>query len=57
MPVKSDIKEHLIELFSRIMLHNPEDAYEKFEEISAIVKETNFKIKDPSKDDVIVTTA
>ena len=57
MPVKSDIQQHLIELFSRIMLHNPKDAYEKFEEISAIVKETNFKIKDPSKDDVIVTTA
>ncbi len=57
MPVKSDIQDHLIELFSRIMLHNPKNAYEKFEEISAIVKETNFKIKDPSKDDVIVTTA
>ncbi len=57
MPVKSDIQDHLIELFSRIMLHNPQNAYEKFEEISAIVKETNFKIKDPSKDDVIITTA
>jgi hypothetical protein len=38
------------------MLHNPKNAYDKFEEISALVKETNYKIKDPSKDDVIVTT-
>ena len=57
MPVKSDIQDHLIELFTRIMLHNPKNAYDKFEEISALVKETNYKIKDPSKNDVIVTTA
>ena len=57
MPVKSDIQNHLIELFTRIMLHSPKNAYDKFEEISALVKETNFKIKDPSKGDVIVTTA
>jgi len=57
MPVKSDIQEHLIELFTRIMLHNPKNAYDKFEEISSLVKQTNYKIKDPSKDDVIVSTA
>eukprot|EP00351_Strombidinopsis_sp_SopsisLIS2011_P004892 CAMPEP_0116877214 /NCGR_PEP_ID=MMETSP0463-20121206/9021_1 /TAXON_ID=181622 /ORGANISM="Strombidinopsis sp, Strain SopsisLIS2011" /LENGTH=48 /DNA_ID= /DNA_START= /DNA_END= /DNA_ORIENTATION= len=32
------------------MLHNPEDAYEKFEEISALVKQTHLKIKDPEYD-------
>ena len=57
MPLKSDIQDHLIELFTRIMLHSPKNAYDKFEEISALVKETNYKIKDPSKDDIIVTTA
>ena len=50
MPVKSDIQDHLIELFSRIMLHNPQNAYEKFEEISALVKKTNFEIIDPNKE-------
>jgi hypothetical protein len=39
------------------MLHSPKNAYDKFEEISALVKETNYKIKDPSKDDIIITTA
>ena len=32
------------------MLHHPNDAYDKFEEISALVKRTNFKIKDPQYD-------
>ena len=30
------------------MLHHPTDAYDKLEEISGLVKQTNFKIKDPS---------
>ncbi len=29
------------------MLHHPTDAYDKLEEISGLVKQTNFKIKDP----------
>ena len=29
------------------MLHHPNDAYDKLEEISGLVKQTNFKIKDP----------
>jgi len=32
------------------MLHHADDGYEKFEEISGLVKQTNFKIKDPSHD-------
>lgn len=50
MPIKTDLYSHLIEVFNRIMLHHPEDGYEKFEEISALVKQTNFKIKDPAND-------
>ena len=38
MPIKTDLYSHLIEVFNRIMLHHPEDGYEKFEEISALVK-------------------
>ena len=50
MPIKADLYSHLTEVFNRIMLHNPENGYEKFEEISALVKQTNFKIKDPAPD-------
>lgn len=50
MPIRADLYSHLTEVFNRIMLHHPEDGYEKFEEISALVKQTNFKIKDPAND-------
>lgn len=32
------------------MLHHPADGYDKFEEISELVKATNFKIRDPKTD-------
>jgi hypothetical protein len=32
------------------MLHHPYDAYDKFEEISHLVKQTHLKIKDPKPD-------
>lgn len=38
MPIKADLYSHLTEVFNRIMLHHPDDGYEKFEEISALVK-------------------
>lgn len=46
-PIKADLYTHLIEVFNRIMLHHPHDAYDKLEEISGLVKQTNFKINDP----------
>lgn len=49
-PIQSDLYGHLTEVFNRIMLHHPNDAYDKFEDISGLVKQTNFKIKDPSND-------
>ena len=49
-PIKADLYTHLTEVFNRIMLHHPADAYDKFEEISGLVKYTNFKIKDPDTD-------
>ena len=49
-PIKQDLYSHLIEVFNRIMLHHPDDGYDKFEEISALVKQTNFKIRDPKSD-------
>lgn len=50
MPISTDLYSHLTEVFNRIMLHHQDDGYEKFEEISALVKQTNFKIQDPKND-------
>lgn len=45
--MKLDIYTHLTEVFNRIMLHHPNDAFDKFEEISHLIKQTHLKIKDP----------
>ena len=49
-PVQQDLFSHLTEVFNRIMLNHPYDAYDKFEEISQLVKETSLKIKNPLPD-------
>ena len=48
--IKMDLYTHLTEVFNRIMLNHPYDAYDKFEEISLLVKQTNLKIKNPLYD-------
>ena len=48
--VKSDLYSHLTEVFSRIIEHHPYDAFEKFEEISNLVKKNNLKIINPKHD-------
>jgi NAD(P)H-nitrite reductase large subunit len=48
--VKLDLYTHLTEVFNRIMLHHQYDAYDKFEEISHLIKQTHLKIKDPAYD-------
>ncbi|CDW87426.1 UNKNOWN [Stylonychia lemnae] len=48
--IKQDLYTHLTEVFNRIMLSHPYDAYDKFEEISLLVKQTNLKIKNPKQD-------
>lgn len=53
MPIQQDLYTHLTEVFNRIMMHHPKDAFEKFEDISALVKRTNFKIKDPEYDHLV----
>ena len=45
--VSQDFYSHLTEVFNRIMLHHREDAYGKFEEISALVKKTHLRLQDP----------
>jgi hypothetical protein len=48
--VPQDLYTHLTEVFSRILMHHPYDAFDKFEEISYLVKQTHLKIKDPKYD-------
>ena len=48
--VSQDLYSHLTEVFNRILLHHPYDAYDKFEEISALVKKTHLKFQDPKYD-------
>ena len=48
--VPQDLYTHLTEVFNRILLHHADDAYDKFEEISALVKQTDLKFKDPKND-------
>jgi hypothetical protein len=48
--VKSDLYSHLTEVFTRIMQNHPYDGFDKFEEISQLVKNTNMKVSDPKFD-------
>lgn len=51
--MKIDLYTHLTEVFNRIVMHHPYDAFEKFEEISHLIKLTHLKIKDPKQDDEV----
>mmetsp|Transcript_17403 Transcript_17403/g.29285 ORF Transcript_17403/g.29285 Transcript_17403/m.29285 type:complete len:333 (+) Transcript_17403:13-1011(+) len=48
--VKTDLYSHLTEVFNRILTYHPYDAFDKFEEISNLVKQTNLKFVDPKFD-------
>ena len=44
------VYSHLTEVFTRIMQHHPYDGFDKFEEISHLVKKTKMKINNPKFD-------
>lgn len=48
-----DFYTHLKNIFNRVMLYHKHDSYDKFEEISQLVKKTHLKIRDPLKDSEI----
>ena len=48
--VPQDLYTHLTEVFNRILLHHSNDAYDKFEEISGLVKQKDLKFKDVELD-------
>jgi hypothetical protein len=45
----------LTEVFNKVIMNHPADAFDKFEEISALVKQTHLKFKDPEKDSEVNT--
>ena len=49
-PVNKDLYSHLNEVFNRIIKYHPYDAFDQFEEISHLVKQTTFNITDPKYD-------
>jgi hypothetical protein len=48
--VQQDLYSHLTEVFNKVIMNNPADAYDKFEEISALVKQTKLRFIDPNTD-------
>ena len=48
--IQPDIYSHLNEVLNRIIQYHPYDALDRFEEISNLVKETNYTILDPQHD-------
>lgn len=48
--VSLDFYTHIKALFNRIMLYHKHDSFDKFEEISQLVKKTHLSIRDPMKD-------
>lgn len=48
--IQLDFYTHMKAIFNRVMLYHKTDSFEKFEEISQLVKKTHLDIKDPAKD-------
>lgn len=48
--ISLDFYTHLKNIFNRVMMYHQHDSFEKFEEISQLVKKTHLVIRDPMKD-------
>ena len=48
--VPQDLYTHLTEVFNRVLQSTEDDVYDRFEEISALVKLTDLKFKEPKTD-------
>lgn len=48
--VSLDFYTHMKEIFNRVMLYHTHDSFDKFEEISHLVKRSHLKITDPMKE-------
>lgn len=52
-PIRQDLYQHLTEVFNRIMLHHPNDGFDRFETISKLVKWNNYQITNLKTDDEV----
>jgi len=50
------LNTHLTEVFNRCMMHHKLDAFDKFEEVSSLVKKTNMPHKEAQADTVVNKT-
>lgn len=51
--IKTDLFTHITEIVNRIISHHKYDAYQKFEEISLLIKKTQLNIKNPKTSEEI----
>lgn len=51
--IKTDLFSHITEIINRIVSHHKYDAYQKFEEISLLVKKTQLNVKNPKRLDQV----
>ena len=51
--IKVDLFGHITEIINRILAHHKYDAYQKFEEISYLIKKTQLKVKNPKPMDQV----
>lgn len=45
--VKTDLFSHITEIINRILSTHKHEAYQKFEDISILIKKTQLKVKNP----------
>ena len=48
--VRQDLYSHLSEIINRINQFHAKDGFERFEEISVMIKQTHFQVLDPKFD-------
>lgn len=53
LPINQNLYEHLTEVASRVILDHEKDGFEKFEEISALVKCHSFRLGQTQSDSAV----
>ena len=55
--IKTDLFTHITEIVNRILTHHKYDGYQKFEEISLLIKKTQLNVKNPKTSEQIKAIA
>ena len=51
-----DLYTHLTEVFNRVLQDSSDDVFDRFESISALVKQTDLKFREPKMDSELNST-